>query len=100
MPVKHEIKFKFDPKAAEPPKIKRTGRRSPYLPDEASLKVLLDVLKAAQETDNPWVSPIDPRDTITKARIAMSAYKDALAPLTEVNDRGDRKSTRLNSSHH
>lgn len=82
------IKTKFDPKPAEPPKIKRTGRRSPYLPDEESLKLLLDVLRSAQDTENPWISPIDPRDTITKARIAMSAFKDALAPLTEVNDRG------------
>lgn len=82
------ITFKFNPQPASPPKIKRTGRRSPYLPDDESLNVLLEALKAAQETESPWISPIDPRDTIVKARIAMSAYKDALAPLTEVNDRG------------
>lgn len=87
-PKKQNIKVKFNPVAATPPKIKREGRRSPYLPDDASLKVLFDVLKAAQDSDNPWISPIDPRDTITKARIAMSAFKTALAPLTQTNDRG------------
>jgi hypothetical protein len=88
MATKMDIKTKFNPVAAQPPKIKRAGRRSPYLPDDESLAALLDILKKARETDNPWISPIDPRDTIAKARIAMSAYKDALAPLTEVNDRG------------
>src|SRR5271165_4783588 len=84
-----KVQRKFDPKPAKPPRIKREGRRSPYLPDDdAALRILFDVLKAAQDTDNPWISPIDPRDTITKARIAMGAYKNALAAFTETGDKG------------
>lgn len=84
-----KVKRKYSPQPATPPKIKREGRRSPYLPDDdGDLRLLFDVLVAARDTDNPWISPIDPRDTITKARIAMGAYKNALAPLTETGDKG------------
>jgi hypothetical protein len=87
--TKTKVTRKFDPQPAQPPKIKREGRRSPYLPeDDDTLRILFDVLKSAQDTDNPWISPIDPRDTITKARIAMGAYKKALARFTETGDKG------------
>ena len=87
-PEKQTINFKFKPQAAMPPKIQRKGRRSPYLPSDGDIALLLDVLKSARDTENPWISPIDPRDTETKARIAMSAYKDAMAALLDVKDRG------------
>lgn len=76
----------FKISAAAPPKIKRRGRTSPYLPDADSLKLLHEALVAAQQTDNPWISCIEPLDTPIKARIAMKAFKKALAPLTEAND--------------
>lgn len=87
-PAEQGIKFKFDPKGAQPPKIERKGRRSPYLPSDEDLAVLLTIMQKARDTDNAWISPIDPRITETRARIAMNAYKDALAALLDVKDRG------------